>query len=218
MSWTERARPGRVSERRESTDAARSGPLPSLRSLTESDLGRMTGGALLVYIAPLKEMKGDRPKVDPTNPDDEVIAVDVEAWWEIDRHTASWQEAPELGPQVLVGVYGRPHHRFVVGSLRSISRAGVMCRTPTSEGPSGGYLSQMGRIPMLRISVAVASAAFDSGGRGGSTIAGSTQTASSATRLCGADADKRRAVDGVSQGSRTHGRWSIRTGWTRWNL
>ncbi len=91
--------------------------------LTEVDVGLATGGALLVYIAPLKVMKDDRPKVDPTNPEDEVIALDVEAWWELDRHIATWQGEPEEGPQILIGVYGRPRHRFVIGAFAIDTRA-----------------------------------------------------------------------------------------------
>lgn len=123
------------------------GDRPSLPPLTEEELGRVTGGALLVYIAPLKVMKDERPKVDPTNPEDEVIALDVEAWWEIDRHIASWKSAPELGPQVLVGVYGRPRHRFVIGAF-SIDTAswglsgrqqagGQVASTPRGSNQSG---------------------------------------------------------------------------------
>jgi hypothetical protein len=131
------------------------GDRPSLPPLTEEELGRVTGGALLVYIAPLKVMKDERPKVDPTNPDDEVIALDVEAWWEIDRHIASWKSAPELGPQVLVGVYGRPRHRFVIGAF-SIDTAswglspvankqGVKWRVPLADRTSPDAAGLRGR-------------------------------------------------------------------------
>lgn len=91
---------------------------PSDTALTEAELGERTGGALLVYIAPGSVMKDGRPKFDPTNPDDSVVVADIEAWWAIDRHIATWRNDPHGGPQVLIGVYGKVQHRFVIGACR----------------------------------------------------------------------------------------------------
>lgn len=131
------------------------GDRPSMPPLTEAEVGRATGGALLVYIAPLKVMKDDRPKVDPTNPDNKVIALDVEAWWELDRHIATWQGDPASGPQTLIGVYGRPRHRLVIGAFDidteawggqpELNKQGVKWRVPLADRTNPDALSLRGR-------------------------------------------------------------------------
>ena len=127
-------------------------------------------------------MKDDRPKFDPTNPDDEVIAVDVEAWWELDRHIATWQEEPEGGPQVLIGVYGRPRHRFVIGAFAidsaawgdrpDVNKRGVKWRVPLADrtNPDASHCGD--GAPRV----------CDSVGLGGSITAGSMEVVRFATR------------------------------------
>lgn len=91
---------------------------PSMTPLTVAEIGTQAGGALIVYIAPGTTMADGRPKYDPAHPDPATVAIDVEAWWQIGRHLAGWSDAPDAGPQVLVGAYGRPGHRFVIGSYK----------------------------------------------------------------------------------------------------
>jgi len=90
---------------------------PSMTPLTVDEIGAQAGGALIVYIAPGTTMMPDgRPKYDPAHPDPATVAIDVEAWWQVDRHLKDWAAHPDAGPQVLVGAYGRPGHRFVIGA------------------------------------------------------------------------------------------------------
>lgn len=90
----------------------------SLPPLTVADVGRMSGGALIVYIASSKAMRDGRPKYDPAHPDPEVVAIDVEGWWQLGRHVDEWSAHPERSPRVLVGAYGPPKHRFVIGAYQ----------------------------------------------------------------------------------------------------
>jgi hypothetical protein len=78
----------------------------------------LAGGALIVYITSAKTMKDGRPKYDPAHPDPEVVAIDVEGWWQLERHLKEWTTHPDRSPRVLVGAYGPPKHRFVIGAYR----------------------------------------------------------------------------------------------------
>ena len=61
-------------------------------------------------------MKDGRPKYDPTQPDPEVVAIDVEGWWQLQRHLRDWTRTPETSPHVLIGAYGPIKQRFIIGS------------------------------------------------------------------------------------------------------
>ena len=86
--------------------------------LSDSDIGRLGGGALLVYITPGQETGDGRTKPDPTTPDVEPVAANAEGWWQLGHHVPSWRDEPGTGPAVLVAVYGANlRHRFVLGSF-----------------------------------------------------------------------------------------------------
>ena len=75
-------------------------------SLTSSEIGVATNGALLVYLAPGDRLPDGRPKFDPMRPDDKVLLGDMEGVWDIGRHLDEWAAAPEHGPKVLIAIYG----------------------------------------------------------------------------------------------------------------
>ena len=91
---------------------------PSMAPMTIAEIGIQAGGALIVYIAPGTSMADGRPKYDPAHPDPATVAIDVEAWWQVGQRIKDWAADPASGPQVLVGAYGRPGHRFVIGSYQ----------------------------------------------------------------------------------------------------
>ncbi|MBK0421802.1 GIY-YIG nuclease family protein [Leucobacter sp. CSA2] len=89
-----------------------------LEPLSESELGRIGRGALVVYLAAGDFMKDGRKKANPASPDVEIIARDCEKWWQVQRHMESWLSGESPVPQTLVAVFGpRPASRFIIGAF-----------------------------------------------------------------------------------------------------
>ncbi len=85
--------------------------------LSLRQLGRRTGGALLVYLSPGDFLKDGRRKFDPADPDDSVILHDIEGYWALHQLRKQWAAKPKQSPKVLLGIYGRNiKHRFVAGA------------------------------------------------------------------------------------------------------
>lgn len=93
------------------------GDRPTMPPLTLADLGVITGGALLVYLAPGILMKDGRRKFDPAQPDDQIIVADTEGFWDLTGHRDAWTADPASGPQALLGIYGNVRHRFIAGAM-----------------------------------------------------------------------------------------------------
>ena len=89
---------------------------PTLETLTLPAIGRLTGGALLVYLAGGDFLSDGRPKFDPAHPDDAVVVGDMEAWWDIGSLRERWLADPSSGPRVLIGVHGKVRHRFIAAA------------------------------------------------------------------------------------------------------
>lgn len=90
---------------------------PAEPPLSLERLGEMTGGALLVYLAPGDVLPDGRTKYDPARPSDSVVVANMEGVWDLSRHLDDWRRAPNDSPRVLVGVHGkRVSHRFIVGA------------------------------------------------------------------------------------------------------
>ncbi len=88
----------------------------SLPPLSPSELGTMCGGALIVFLSAGDMLKDGRTKFDPAHPDDAVVRSNIEGNWDIGRHRESWTSIPRNAPAVLLGVHGKPTHRFVAGA------------------------------------------------------------------------------------------------------
>jgi hypothetical protein len=89
----------------------------TLPALGLAELGRITGGALLVYLSPGDFLSDGRQKFDPANPKDEIIVADIRGYWDIGRHRDEWTSHPSLGPQALIGVHGKNlKYRFIAGA------------------------------------------------------------------------------------------------------
>ena len=72
--------------------------------LSLRQLGRRTGGALLVYLSPGDFLKDGRRKFDPADPDDSVILHDIEGYWALHQLRKRWAAKPKQSPKVLLGV------------------------------------------------------------------------------------------------------------------
>lgn len=93
------------------------GERPTESPLTLAEIGRVTGGALLVYLAPGDFLRDGRKKYDPAAVNDEVVVANIEGFWDLARHREEWTAA--TGPKVLVGIHGKNvKHRFVAGACR----------------------------------------------------------------------------------------------------
>ena len=110
-----------------------------LDPITEAEVGLRTGGAMAVYLAPGSFTVDGRTKLDPARPDTEAIALNAEAWWQVDRHIEEWRIGG--GPRVLVGVYGPLGRRFIVGSF-------VIDTTRWGEDPQDNKQGSIWRVPL----------------------------------------------------------------------
>jgi hypothetical protein len=112
----------------------------TLDPLSEPELGTATNGALAVYLSPGKLTVDGRQKVDPAQPDTETIAVNVEGWWQVDRHIEQWRTS--RGPRILLGVHGPLKHRFIMGSF-------VIDTSRWGEDPHSNQQRSLWRIPLV---------------------------------------------------------------------
>ena len=91
---------------------------PRMKSLSLSQIGRITGGALLVYLAGGNKIFDDgRTTFDPGRPLDRVAVSNIEKRWDIGSLLKKWEKHPETAPNILIGIHGAIGHRFIVGAL-----------------------------------------------------------------------------------------------------
>jgi hypothetical protein len=84
-----------------------------------AQIGQVTGGALLVYLAPGDFLSDGRKKFDPAQPSDTDVVSNIEGVWDIGSQIKKWAAHPAHGPQVLIGIHGKNvRHRFIVGASR----------------------------------------------------------------------------------------------------
>jgi len=88
-----------------------------LEPLTIRQIGKLADGALIVYLAPGDFLKDGRRKFDAAQPADEDAVANIERSWDIGPLQAHWQRFPSSAPRTLIGVHGKPKHRFIVGAL-----------------------------------------------------------------------------------------------------
>jgi len=86
-------------------------------SLGLSQIGKMTGGALLVYLAPGLFLPDGRKKFDAAQPTDEDAVKNIERSWDVEALLERWNRYPSTAPQVLIGIHGKPKHRFIAAAL-----------------------------------------------------------------------------------------------------
>ena len=90
---------------------------PQMAPLSLSEIGRITGGALLVYLAAGDFLRDGRKKFDAALPSDTDAVSNIEKNWDIATLIEKWVAKPEFAPKVLIGIHGKVKHRFIVGAL-----------------------------------------------------------------------------------------------------
>ena len=88
-----------------------------MESLSISEIGRITGGALLVYLARDTIFDDERTTFDPGLPLDRDAVSNIEKRWDIGSLQEKWKQNPKFAPNILIGIHGAIGHRFIVGSL-----------------------------------------------------------------------------------------------------
>ncbi|WP_299039993.1 hypothetical protein [uncultured Pseudokineococcus sp.] len=99
--------------------------------LTVADVGRRTGGALLVRNAFGADLSDGRPRLDPlSQQQDDVIVDNVTHTWLLQRLAPAWEADPDSRPRALVGCAGPLAHRYVPGALHV--DVGRLCEDPST--------------------------------------------------------------------------------------
>lgn len=86
--------------------------------LNVHELGRRTGGALVVCCSLDSTLKSGTSKVSPTNFTDDVVFSNIQDHWMVKKYLGGWIENPETSPKILVAVQGKPTDRIVIGSAQ----------------------------------------------------------------------------------------------------
>ena len=81
-------------------------------------IGREAASVLFVYVGD-EDFDDDRPGYNPAKPPkDQQILNRMDRWWQIGRHLEGWCKDPSQSPIVLIGLAGRPSHRFIIGAVK----------------------------------------------------------------------------------------------------
>lgn len=107
--------------------------------LSLADLGRRTGGVLLVRLASGGAFKSDelRAKFDPADPDDQVIGENIRRWWWLRTLFGEWQQSGAW-PTVIAGLAGPPRRRYIAGALEIVPNGSWTTSGPGYEAPVVG--------------------------------------------------------------------------------
>jgi len=90
---------------------------PQAAPASLGEIGRITGGALLVYLAAGDFLSDGRKKFNAAMPSDGDAVSNIQGVWDLDSLLGGWRSDPDGGPKVLLGIHGPVKHRFVVGAL-----------------------------------------------------------------------------------------------------
>lgn len=82
------------------------------------ELGRITGGCVIVYCNLTSQLKSGDTKVGPTSFSDEVIAKNIKGHWAIKNFLTAWGSEPSKSPKTLVAVQGTVKDRIVIASAQ----------------------------------------------------------------------------------------------------
>lgn len=103
---------------------------PLAPPLTLADIGRSTGGALLVRNSFGADLSDGRPRLDPLSPQNDVIVDNITRHWSLHRLASAWLADPTSRPRVLIGCAGPINHRYVPGALHIDTQR--LCDDPIS--------------------------------------------------------------------------------------
>ena len=90
----------------------------TLPPLDVHEMGRIAGGALVVYCNLTSELKNRESKVGPTNFTDEVVFSNIQDHWMVKKFLPGWVSDPSTSPKLLIAVQGPPADRMIIGSAR----------------------------------------------------------------------------------------------------
>lgn len=118
--------------------------------LTTSEIGKITRGALIVYVR----------SFDLTKPNTEALRQAVQGSWQVNMYMKEWQKNRETGPKAIVGVAGSKT-RFIVGAFQidtnrwgapsDLSNKGKLWRIPLrDENNPDAFLLQGRKIDHIK--------------------------------------------------------------------
>lgn len=90
---------------------------PLLPPLTVSEVGELTGGALIVRNTFGQALEPGRPRLDPMRIDPEVLIENIRRYWLIERLRPDWIADPTTAPRVVVAAAGPLRRRYVPTSV-----------------------------------------------------------------------------------------------------
>jgi hypothetical protein len=90
---------------------------PLLPPLTVSEVGVLTGGALVVRNSFGEDLEPGRPRLDPMRVDPEVLIENIRRYWLLERLRPLWIADPTAAPRVVVAAAGPPQRRYVPTSV-----------------------------------------------------------------------------------------------------
>jgi hypothetical protein len=155
----------------------------AMPALAEGELGVLTGGALVVYLAPGDFLSDGRRKYDAADPRDADVLSNMRGYWDLGKHLSEWAANPGAAPRVLIGVHGRNvAHRFIVGAAAIDTAEWSDAEMFVRAGAVGKSHCASRSTWMRRISAAGAWRACDSGSSAGNSTSGSIRAASRCTR------------------------------------
>jgi predicted GIY-YIG superfamily endonuclease len=86
------------------------------RVLDPHELGRITGGCIIVYCNLTSQLKSGKRKVSPVLFSDEIILDNISGHWAVKEYIDQWHANPSSSPKCLVAVQGGRQDRIVIGS------------------------------------------------------------------------------------------------------
>ncbi|MEU8329335.1 hypothetical protein [Micromonospora sp. NPDC048839] len=92
--------------------------------LTLTQVGQMTGGALIVRNAFGADLAPGRPRLDPLRPDSAVLIDNLRRHWQLNRLHEEWSTDLSLKPHVAMSAAGPVGHRYVAAAV-PIDRAAL---------------------------------------------------------------------------------------------
>ena len=99
--------------------------------LSVSEIGKITGGAIIVLSQESAVLKHNVQKLTPNLFEDGVVLGTIREYWKIKKYLNEWSCNNDLSPKVLVGVQGPIGSRLIVGAV-NIDIDGWM-DTPTAD-------------------------------------------------------------------------------------
>ena len=115
----------------------------TLPRLNVHDVGRITGGALIVLCNLTTQLMSGAAKVGPTNFTDDVVFSNIQDHWMVKKFMPDWIENPHNSPKVLVAVQGPVKDRMIIG-------ASAIAINGWSTTPTAPWDKHLHTIPLMK--------------------------------------------------------------------